>query len=223
MILLAAIKQKREIKTLWAQIGKNIWTYYAASLMNFFSSDTRLLRFDVDAISVTTQYCISLKRLIKTSRFDVILIEERLGKRKSKRDVLISSELFWNFNEPNKEGNKERTDKNFFNYIKFAFLYIYIFIFLPDGTFNFFSLLSAPVKKPAWILLKDAQFLFWWEKIFQQLEIVLKMVFRNSSRKRPILGIFLEFNSAIVIWNIHDRIKKISSLIADKFHRRDIS
>lgn len=59
--------------------------------MNFFSSDTRLLRFDVDAISVTTQYWISLKRLMKTSRFDVILIAE---KEAEKGDVLISLEHF---------------------------------------------------------------------------------------------------------------------------------
>lgn len=36
--------------------------------MNFLSSDTRLLRFPVDIISVTTQYWISLKRRMKTSK-----------------------------------------------------------------------------------------------------------------------------------------------------------
>lgn len=51
-------------------------TYKAASLMNFFTRDIRLVRLDVDTISVTTQYWISLKRRMKTSKFEVICNEK---------------------------------------------------------------------------------------------------------------------------------------------------
>lgn len=106
-------------------------THYAASLMNFFSNDTRLLKFDVDTISVTTQYWISLKRLMKTSRFDVIWLA---GDEKKANDVegnvLISLELFRRHERKNQE-----TMDNFFNYIKFAFLFFPLC--LSDETFNF--------------------------------------------------------------------------------------
>ena len=78
--------------------------------MNFLSNDTLLLRFPVDMISVTTQYWISLKRRMKTSK---LLVFWWLWKRKkicvcvSERDnkpIFISIlEGVWNF----------------FNYIKF--------------------------------------------------------------------------------------------------------
>lgn len=73
-------------------------THYAASLMNFFSNDTRLFEFDVDTISVTTQYWISLNLRMKTSRFDVILIKELNDgsdamKRKKKNSINVKISL----------------------------------------------------------------------------------------------------------------------------------
>lgn len=43
--------------------------------MNFLINATRLLTVDCDTISVTTQNCISLKRLMNTSKLAVICFE----------------------------------------------------------------------------------------------------------------------------------------------------
>lgn len=109
---------------MWA---KRYWiksTHYAASLMNFFSSDTRLLRFNVDATSVTTQYWISLKRLMKTSRFDVIWTmqtDSQVGRRiKSKKINFPAKFVERRIKKRTATGQEEMTE-NFFNYIKFAF------------------------------------------------------------------------------------------------------
>lgn len=47
-------------------------TYYAANLINFLNNDTLLLKLFAETISVTTQYCISLKRRMNTSKLAVI-------------------------------------------------------------------------------------------------------------------------------------------------------
>lgn len=99
-------------------------THYAASLMNFFSSDTRLLRFDVDATSVTTQYWISLKRLMKTSRFDVIWTlqtDNQVGREKKSKEINFPQ----SFSRAQKEVEGGGNGENFFNYIKFAFFYVH--------------------------------------------------------------------------------------------------
>lgn len=68
-------------------------THYAANLMNFFNNAIRLLLFVVDTTSVTTQYWISLNRLIKMSRFEVIWMgkEEKKNKWKSWNVSIVSS------------------------------------------------------------------------------------------------------------------------------------